>query len=374
MPRPIPFIGPSYELDTGKADRQRAINQFPVTNEVAGGKTGAYFQSVPGLDVFSGPYVPPPIHVCVEGPAWDAVNTIGDNILWRSCVFGGDRFMAIGRNASNAPQSTTSFNGLTFTSPVTIFASNTDSVSKKSLAYSDASGTWFMCTASFHGARSTNNGLSWAPAGPGVTLAAVYCFDGVFYGVRSGSTTLDRSVDDGVTWTTVTLPATRTWARMAQANGVLLIMPSSISSPGAYSTNGGNTWVDCGGVGIITGALSEMAGDPLLSIFVATGTDAGGKKINYSTDNGVTWTATADISITSQTFSGCDRYQGVFIVTDTTGHVYTSTDGIAYTQSANDMPVGAGTWQIAFDGSETYIATQDDSATNQLTALGVCAG
>lgn len=369
----IPFVGPSYSLATRKADVQRSVNLYPVANEVIGGKTGSYMQSVAGLDLFSGPYVPTPVHVCVEGPAWDAVNAIGDNILWCSCVFGSDRFMSVGRNSSNAPVATTSFDGLTFSPPMLIFAANTDSVNKKNLAYSAAHDTWFTITASFHGARSTDFGNTWTPAGPGVTLASVFCFDDVFYGVRSGSTSLYRSIDGAVTWSTITLPANRGWARMAQANGVLLLMPTAISSPGVYSTNGGTTWLNCGGTGLITGALSEMAGDPLVSIFVASSTDASGKKINYSVDNGVTWVATANISVNAETFSGCDRYQGVFLVTDNSGHVYTSTDGIAYTQSVNNMPA-AGTWQIASDGVSIYVGTQDNSDTNQLTALGVCAG
>jgi hypothetical protein len=49
----IPFVGPSYSLDTRKADVQRSVNLFPVANEVAGGKTAAYLQSAPGLDLFA---------------------------------------------------------------------------------------------------------------------------------------------------------------------------------------------------------------------------------------------------------------------------------------------------------------------------------
>ena len=53
----VPFVGPSYHLATRKADVQRSVNLFPVMNEVVGGKTEAYLQAVPGLDVFSA--VPP---------------------------------------------------------------------------------------------------------------------------------------------------------------------------------------------------------------------------------------------------------------------------------------------------------------------------
>lgn len=55
----IPIIGPSYDLTTRRADAQRTVNMFPVMNEVVGGKSGAYFQQVPGLDMFSAASPPP---------------------------------------------------------------------------------------------------------------------------------------------------------------------------------------------------------------------------------------------------------------------------------------------------------------------------
>lgn len=47
------FVGPSYALNHRKADAQRAVNLMPVPNEVLGGKSHAYLDSVPGLRVFS---------------------------------------------------------------------------------------------------------------------------------------------------------------------------------------------------------------------------------------------------------------------------------------------------------------------------------
>lgn len=47
------FVGPSYQLNTRKADVQRVVNMLPVMNEVPGGKSAAYMKSVPGLEVFS---------------------------------------------------------------------------------------------------------------------------------------------------------------------------------------------------------------------------------------------------------------------------------------------------------------------------------
>lgn len=47
------IVGPSYHLNVRKADVQRVVNLFPVVNEVAGGKSVAYLDSVPGVGVFS---------------------------------------------------------------------------------------------------------------------------------------------------------------------------------------------------------------------------------------------------------------------------------------------------------------------------------
>lgn len=49
----IPFVGPSYELRTRKADAQRSINLFPSLVESGTGKVPAILQSVPGYDQFS---------------------------------------------------------------------------------------------------------------------------------------------------------------------------------------------------------------------------------------------------------------------------------------------------------------------------------
>jgi hypothetical protein len=50
---PIPFVGPSYQLEDQKADVQRTINMMVTPNEVAGGKSAGYLDSVPGLTLFS---------------------------------------------------------------------------------------------------------------------------------------------------------------------------------------------------------------------------------------------------------------------------------------------------------------------------------
>lgn len=59
----VPFVGPSYKLDTLEADCQRVVNMYPAADEVGGGKTGVYLESIPGLDLFS-PEAPPTPPVC----------------------------------------------------------------------------------------------------------------------------------------------------------------------------------------------------------------------------------------------------------------------------------------------------------------------
>jgi hypothetical protein len=50
---PIPFVGPSYQLEDQKADTQRLVNMMVTPNEVPGGKSAGYLDSVPGLTLFS---------------------------------------------------------------------------------------------------------------------------------------------------------------------------------------------------------------------------------------------------------------------------------------------------------------------------------
>jgi len=48
-----PIVGPSYTLNTLKADVQRSVNMMPVMQEAEGGKGVEYLESVPGIVVFS---------------------------------------------------------------------------------------------------------------------------------------------------------------------------------------------------------------------------------------------------------------------------------------------------------------------------------
>lgn len=47
------IVGPSYTLNTRKADAQRSVNLMPVMLEAQNGKGVAYLESTPGLTLFS---------------------------------------------------------------------------------------------------------------------------------------------------------------------------------------------------------------------------------------------------------------------------------------------------------------------------------
>lgn len=49
---PIPFVGPSYQLDSRSASVQRTINLVPVPIEPGNETTGWVFKDLPGLTVF----------------------------------------------------------------------------------------------------------------------------------------------------------------------------------------------------------------------------------------------------------------------------------------------------------------------------------
>lgn len=59
------FVGPSYNLNTRKADVQRVVNMMPTPVEAAGGKSNSYLAPVPGLSEFSEP--------ATGDPFWDEV-------------------------------------------------------------------------------------------------------------------------------------------------------------------------------------------------------------------------------------------------------------------------------------------------------------
>lgn len=55
----LPFVGPSYHLESRPSGVQRTINMVPVPEEPGNERTAWVFKDVPGLTVFNSPVSPP---------------------------------------------------------------------------------------------------------------------------------------------------------------------------------------------------------------------------------------------------------------------------------------------------------------------------
>jgi hypothetical protein len=77
----LPFIGPSYQLDSRPASVQRTINMRPVPIEPGNERTPWVFKDVPGLTFFAAPVplVQPVLHMHFDGDAIDetGITTFG---------------------------------------------------------------------------------------------------------------------------------------------------------------------------------------------------------------------------------------------------------------------------------------------------------
>lgn len=54
---PVPFIGPSYNLDSRAASTQRTVNMYPVPVEPGNETAGVTLKDIPGLTVFVAEFV-----------------------------------------------------------------------------------------------------------------------------------------------------------------------------------------------------------------------------------------------------------------------------------------------------------------------------
>lgn len=65
----LPFVGPSYSLDSRPSSVQRTINMVPLPQEPSNERTAWVFKDVPGCEVFNAP--------SAAAPGWDSVNESG---------------------------------------------------------------------------------------------------------------------------------------------------------------------------------------------------------------------------------------------------------------------------------------------------------
>lgn len=364
----LPFIGPSYSLNTRKADVQRAVNLFPVANEVVGGKTGSYMQSVPGLDEFSGAIIP---HICTGGPVWTQ-RVASAAQIWNAIAYGSGRYVAGGGPPDGGAASVMfsvndghSWNNAT----VPPVFSGDNPIGPQCMAYGNGI---FVCA---NGGGSNNcatslDGSVWASgiAIPvGASIQSVF-FDGAnFIALLVGDPHCFTS-PDGMTWTQRNMPGTDTWTVGGHGGGVTVALAQSGHT--AISTNHGASWVSGGD---LPETVSIYAGVPYGNgVFVALPTTSGTQSF-YSDDLGATWQLSNVMSLSHVDFSDAGFYQDAFLLIDKTGqNNFKSTNGIDFTASGVLPASSATSWAFASDGDGQYAAVGAVSEGGTVEASGTC--
>jgi hypothetical protein len=86
----VPFVGPSYNLTTRKADCQRTVNMYLKAVESGAGRAKYILESVPGLLFFNGPFT-------------GAIRAMAAVIGGRAFILAGNRLFEIFDNGSSSP-------------------------------------------------------------------------------------------------------------------------------------------------------------------------------------------------------------------------------------------------------------------------------
>jgi photosystem II stability/assembly factor-like uncharacterized protein len=139
--------------------------------------------------------------------------------------------------------------------------------------------------------QSTDGGRSWTPSA--VPQAVEAASNGALFYTTTSGTAVRRSTDEGVTWTTLTLPARSSDAFIVASHDVREILAPIADRRGlAISSDQGETWrtldtsIDGNRLGLIRiGPHSILA--------VSNGGASGSSSLFRSTDTGSTWTRIA---------------------------------------------------------------------------------
>jgi len=198
-------------------------------------------------------------------------------------------------------------------------------------------------------ARSIDNGSSWSlitlPVGGFWSLPAVSP-TGTLVTVADSSTSLAVSTDNGVTWQPKILPLVSSWRAVCYSGDKLCVFAYDKATPMYFSGDNGGSWQR----GSVTGSGPAMysAGVYGTSIIVGDGTYPGPAGFSLSTDSGVTWAyhntpvggshRTLWICMVGGTALATDFYNGMYIVEVTTG----TTTVLPYMANISSMPCVVG--------------------------------
>lgn len=239
----------------------------------------------------------------LTAPAANTTNALPAGTAWKKCVFGNGTFVSVNTSSTSAAYlSPRTGEGWTAT---TLPSSDAWSL----LAYGN--GVFVtVAPSSTSAARSTDYGRTWGavtlPAS--LTWADLQYANGNFVLIASGSRDVYTS-SDGSTWNlqATALPSTATWTNLAWiaggTNGTWAVV-SSGGSAAAYSTNNGVTWTSstlpASGTWILGGGKAALDGRQMF-FAISQATTKGA----FSLD-GISWTT---VTIATGTYGEIKIYQ-----------------------------------------------------------------
>lgn len=108
----IPFIGPTYNLDSRPASVQRTINLIPYPQEPGNERTRWVFKDVPGLVAYA-PYVGPSVISLLHFDGTDGSATVIDEVATNTWAIAGPGTLS----TANAKWGSAGYNNPLFTGP-----------------------------------------------------------------------------------------------------------------------------------------------------------------------------------------------------------------------------------------------------------------
>ena len=174
---------------------------------------------------------------------------------------------------------------------------------------------------------------------------------GIFVALASGSSTGIYTVNNGVSWSTFTLPgASLSWTSVATDGNLNFVAVASGTSTAAYSTNGGITW-SASTMPVSQNWLSVTYG---LGAFWAVGNGLSGATVS---PGGSTW---GSFSMPSSLNWNTIVYNGTWFVAISGGPGSSSSTTFAYSSSGSSwspVTVTSGIWNTLAASPSYFVAT-----------------
>jgi len=234
-----------------------------------------------------------------------------------------------------------------------------------SIAYGD--GTFMAIADKFATAGKSSDGNTWTS----VSLPDSRSWTSIAYGnnywviiskggaVSETQSTVVVSKADGNGWSTALLPSKTSWAKVVYGNGLFVaIADNTTTTASAYSTNFGITWTT--GSGLASGLWTGLTYGQGKFVAVASG----GTSAAYSTD-GITWVSTTLPE--STTWSDVTYGNNLFVaVSSTSAAPAYSIDGITWTQGPYEITATA----IAY-GQGIFLSLDANSGESHTSEDGI---